>query len=227
MEKVKKGDFIEISFIGRIKGNNQIFDLTEEEVAKKNNLHNPNFKYGPRRICVGENHIIRGLDEKLIDKEVGRSYILEIDMDEAFGRKDSKLVKIMNLQNFKDKGVNPFPGLQITADNRLGTIRSVAGGRVVVDFNHPLSGKDLVYEITILRKIEDNLKKLKILILNELGIQKEKYKINDKGGIYEINIKENISLPEEIKNKFIEKVKRLIPAMNIKFVIGSKKDIEE
>ena len=33
--KIKKGDFIETEYVGKIKGTNQVFDLTDEELAKK------------------------------------------------------------------------------------------------------------------------------------------------------------------------------------------------
>ena len=46
---IKKGDFIEMDFIGKIKETNDIFDLTNEKEAKANNLFNPKAKYGPRK----------------------------------------------------------------------------------------------------------------------------------------------------------------------------------
>ncbi|EFK97351.1 peptidylprolyl isomerase FKBP-type, partial [sediment metagenome] len=41
--------------------------------------------------------------------------------------------------------IRPMPGLPVNIDGMYGIIRTVAGGRVIVDFNHPLSGKEIVY----------------------------------------------------------------------------------
>ncbi|MEM1601238.1 MAG: hypothetical protein QW339_04620 [Sulfolobales archaeon] len=47
---------------------------------------------------------------------------------------------------------------------QLGTIRSVSGGRVVVDFNHPLAGKTLTYSFKVVKKLEDGVEKVKYLV---------------------------------------------------------------
>src|SRR3989344_5225405 len=90
MAKIKKGDFIELDYTARIKLNNQIFDLTSEDVAKKNNIFNPKSKYKPLIICVGDLDVIPGLDESLVGKETGKEYKIEVGFDKAFGKKDTK-----------------------------------------------------------------------------------------------------------------------------------------
>lgn len=212
---IKKNDFIEISFTGRVKSNNLIFDITDEETAKKEGVYNPKLKYGTKKICVGQGHILPGIDRQLEGKETGKHYNLEVKYNEAFGNKDSNLIKTMNSNIFIKERINPFPGLQITADGYLGIIKSVSGGRVVVDFNHPLAGKDLVYDMNILREIKNSNEQLKVLLLNELALNEENYEINGVGQNYRIILKKNI--PEQIKEKFISRVKELIPKINIKF----------
>ena len=49
-------------------------------------------------------------------------------------------------------------------DGRIGKVISVSGGRILVDFNHPLAGKKLIYDIKILKKIEDQNEKTKSFI---------------------------------------------------------------
>ena len=44
--KIKKGYFIELDYIGRIKEDGRVFDLTSEDAAKKEGLHNPKQSYG-------------------------------------------------------------------------------------------------------------------------------------------------------------------------------------
>lgn len=214
MTTVKKNDFIELSFIGRLKHNNAIFDLTDEELAKKNKLYNPKARYGPKKICVGQGYIIHGLDIQLEGKEIGKEYIIEVNAKLGFGEKNSSLIKTVNSNTFKKGGLNPFPGLQINADGYFGTVRSVTGGRVVVDFNHPLAGRDLVYEIKILREIKEDSEKLKTMLLNELALDEKDYEIKAEGQNYSIRSKREI--PELIKNKFISRAKELISSLNVK-----------
>ena len=60
---IKEGDFLKLSYTGSVNGN--VFDTTFEEEAKTANIHSPNAIYGPVTICVGQKHVILGLDEEL------------------------------------------------------------------------------------------------------------------------------------------------------------------
>ena len=157
MTKTKVNDFVEIDYIGKIKETNEVFDLTDLEQARQKNMYNPKATYGPRTIQIGKKQIIKGIDEFLADKETGKTYTLEIKPEDAFGKKDAKWIKIITKDFLIEQGINPTLGLQISTGGRLGTIRSVSGGRVTVDFNHPLAGKNLVYEITINKVVENKI----------------------------------------------------------------------
>jgi len=62
---------------------------------------------------------------------------------------------------------------------------SVSGGRVLVDFNHPLAGKDLVYEFTIKNKIESLEEKVKSIINFFVG-QEFKFSIKENKVVFDI-----------------------------------------
>lgn len=207
MAKIKKGDFVELDYIGRIKGSNQIFDLTDESIAKENGLYNSNMKYGPRIACIGEGDLIKGLDNYLIDKETGKNYNIEISKKEAFGDRDNKMMRVVSSSIFLKERINPFPGLQVNIDGMLGTIRSISGGRVIVDFNHPLAGKDLVYELKINKIIEDNILKIKSILLNGIGLDEKDYKIDEREGKIDIKLKKDMD--DKVKEKIKEVVKKL------------------
>ena len=207
MAKIKKGDFVELDYIGRIKGSNQIFDLTDESIAKKNGLYNSNMKYGPRIACIGEGDLIKGLDNYLIDKETGKNYNIEISKKEAFGDRDNKMMRVVSSSIFLKERINPFPGLQVNIDGMLGTIRSISGGRIIIDFNHPLAGKDLVYEVNINKIIEENILKIKSILLNGIGLDEKDYKIEEKEGKIDIKLKKDMD--NKVKEKIKEVVKKL------------------
>jgi len=64
---LKENDFIEMDYVARIKGNG-IFDLTKEDIAKENKIYNNDFRYKPVIVCIGKGDILRGLDNKLMEK---------------------------------------------------------------------------------------------------------------------------------------------------------------
>ncbi len=215
MLKTKEKDFIEIDYVGRIKESNEIFDLTSKELAEKEHIHNPNAHYGPRIICLGENQILKAIDKFLVDKEIGKDYTLELKPEEAFGKKDINLSKIVPIETLRKQRINPFPGLQIEASGLLGTIRSVTGGRVTIDFNHPLAGKNLVYEIKINRVIEKDEEKLRSLIENMFNVSPEGYTFDVESNNAKIKFKQVI--PTKAKEELKAKAKQLIPSLEITF----------
>ena len=105
-------------------------------------------------LVAGAGWIMKPLDEAILSMNVSDKKTIEIDAEHAFGKRTDKLVKTIPLNEFKRHGQKPVPGMIINADNVAGKVLSVSGGRVKVDFNHPLAGKTLVFDVEILKKIE-------------------------------------------------------------------------
>ncbi len=221
MVTIKEGDFIEIEYTGRIKNNNKVFDTTLEKVAKEEGIHSQGATYSPRVICIGNNHILKGLDENLKGKEIGKEYTFDIEMKDAFGNKNAKLIKTVPMSLFKKQKMNPFPGLQINADGMIGTVRSVTGGRVLVDFNHPLSGRDLVYYVKVIKKVDDKKEQISSILMVDLGLKKEMYSMDYKDGTAEVRTK--IKIPDEVQKIFAERVKKLVKGLKKLSIVEEKK----
>lgn len=212
--KTKKHDFIEIEYTGKIQETNQIFDVTDKKTAEKLNLP----KKGPVRICLGEGHIIEGLDKTLIDKEIGKSYKIVLPPEKAFGKKDAKMIKLVPAAIFKKQELKPFPGMRINVDGLLATVRSVSGGRILIDFNHPLAGKTLEYILKITKKLTTTEDKLETLFKNLLNIDKAKFKLEEN------NLKIEESVPEKIQKEFTKKIQELINSIkNVTYVNSNQK----
>lgn len=147
---LKQDDFVEIEYTGKIQGSDVVFDKTRQE----------NDKNGTIIVCLGHKSILKGLEDKIVGKEVGKDYKIELNYEEAFGKKDPSLIKIIPTKTFIEKKVNPMPGLQVNIDGAIAAIRSVSGGRCVVDFNHPLAGRNLTYDVKIIKKVDDLKEKI-------------------------------------------------------------------
>ena len=180
MSKIKRKDFIEVDYTGKEKESGMVFDTTKEDVAKANGLHNKNSTYAPLIVSIGEKQIIRGLDKYLEGKEVGKSYSFDIPPEDGFGKKDAKLLRIIPLRVFNKQKIQPVPGLQVNIDGVMGIVKTAGGGRVVVDFNHPLSGKTLVYDIDIRKVITDRKEKLLAYLKTTLRIKEDEVEVDVK-----------------------------------------------
>ncbi len=158
---LQKKDFIEIEFTGRLKDTGDIFDSNvKEELEKIHQGHNHAVETKPLIYCLGEGMFLAGVDESLIGKEIGK-HIIGLSSEKAFGKRHKELVKMIPIKIFFEHKINPVPGAMLNFDGKMGKVLSVSGGRVLIDFNHPLAGKDVIYEINIKRIIQDIDEKLK------------------------------------------------------------------
>ncbi len=189
---MQKGDFVRIAYVARLESG-EIFDLTDEELAKKENIYNPNIKYKPVPIIVGASFVIPGLDKAVSEMNVGDKKNIEIEPKDAFGERDSKLVRTVSKSVFRDR--LPQPGMIVDFSGQKGRIQSVNGGRVRIDFNNPLSGKKLKYELEITEQITDQEEKIKS-IFEFIGAEAKEVKIEAKEVTISIP-----QLPAEIKQR--------------------------
>ena len=194
---LQKKDFIEIEFTGRVK-DGEIFDSNiKQDLEKLDSKATPK----PLVFCLGEGMFLKGVDDFLIGKEIGK-YKIELTPESAFGNRDSSLVKMIPLKVFKQHNVNPVPGTVFNFDNRMAKILTVSGGRVMTDFNNPLAGKEVVYDVKVLRKVEDTNEKIKAF--NDFLFRKDfKFEVKDKKLIIEVE-KQMTKFVEMFKDKFKE-----------------------
>ncbi len=221
MAIIKENDFVEIEYTGRIKEDNTVFDTTQEKIAKENELYDKNADYSPIVICVGEGYILKSLEEQMIGKETGKEYTFGISADNAFGRRDAKLIQLIPTSKFRQQNINPFPGLQLNIDGIFGVIKTVSGGRCLVDFNHPLAGKDLVYNVQINKIVDDDKEKLKSLLKINLHIKDSDIELKDNNA--NITLKNNV--PKQAQEEFKNIVAKTIPHIKkVDFTITEEKN---
>ncbi len=190
---MNKGDFVRIDFVGRLESG-EIFDLTREDVAKKEKIYSEKAKYKPVPVIVGAGFMIPGIDKALESVNVGDKRSLDIKPEEGFGKRDAKLVRVVPAKAFEGQ-MEPHPGLIVDFSGMKGRIQSVSGGRVTVDFNNPLAGKTLKYEIEVKEKIEGYENQAKS-IFEFFGVDTAAVKLDGKT----MDI-ETIRLPDVVKDR--------------------------
>lgn len=226
---IKKGDFIELNYTGKIADSGQVFDTSVQKVAEDNGLlhkhepghdHDHSDQYSPVVICVGEKQLLPGLDEGIEGKDIG-THKVKVETEKAFGKKNSKLLKIMPMKIFKQQNIQPFVGLELNIDGQIGIVRNVTGGRTIVDFNHPLAGKDLEYEIEIKKIVTDKKAQVEA-IFKLLGVKPKVFELKEGKATVELDME----IPEEYLNKMSSEIKRLT-GVDVEFKTVKQSTTEE
>ncbi len=156
---LQKNDFIEIEFTART-ADGEIFDSNIKDDLKKANL---NIEAKPAIFSLGEGMFLKGVDDFLLGKELGK-HTIELSPENAFGNRDSKLIQLIPMKIFREQKLNPIPGVMFNFDGRIAKVLSVSGGRVIADFNNPIAGKSVVYAVNVLRKLDDENEKVRSLM---------------------------------------------------------------
>jgi FKBP-type peptidyl-prolyl cis-trans isomerase 2 len=194
---LQKKDFIEIEFTAKTK-DGEIFDSNIKEDLKGKNLET---EPKPFTFSLGQGMFLPGVEDFLTGKEIGE-YNIELSSDKAFGPRDTSLIQRMPIKVFIEHNLNPIPGIMFNFDGRIGKVLAVTGGRVMVDFNNPIAGKDVEYKVKILRKVDNPEEKVKALT-DFLFKQELKFEIKDKKLVLEVE-KQMKEFIEMFKDKFKE-----------------------
>ncbi len=176
---INKGDFIEIEFTGKISDNGEVFDTNIEKDAKEAKLDIKNFK--PFVMSVGHKMLPAGFDDDLIGKETGKEYFVELTPEKAFGKRDSRLIRMIPTKLFHEQKIDPQRGMQLALDGQIVKVLSNSGGRTLIDFNNPLAGKKIEYKYKINKVINDEKEKIDalqdFLFRNKFDFEKKEDKI--------------------------------------------------
>lgn len=209
---LKKGDFVTIEYTGKLEDGG-VFDTTDAKLGKELGLSG---KFAPATLCLGEGQLLKGLDMGLIGKEAG-AYTIQVPPELGFGKKNAKLLQLIPLSQFKKQNVMPQVGMEMNIDDKYGTIKTISGGRVVVDFNHPLSGHDLIYEVTVKEVVTDVKKQVEAL-LAFVGFPHDGVSVDKDHAI----IKINPLPPQEMADALNKKITELTTITTVSYEQGEK-----
>lgn len=200
---IQEKDFITLNYTGKLE-DGTVFDTTEEQIAKQAGIYNQQSTYGPVTICVGQKHILPGLDKALVGATVGKHQIM-LPPESGFGKKSAKKVQLIATSKFKKDKINPYPSLQVNVDNQIGVVKNVSGGRTLVDFNHPLAGANVVYEVDITKQVTDLGEQGQAMVTLMFG---PTAKTDFKDGV--LTIKSHMPVPDAYKAQLEEKITQVI-----------------
>ena len=213
---MQKNDFIRIKYDATIKEGNIEFDKSDD-----------------MPLVVGANWVMKPIDEALLNMNISEKKTIEINPEEGYGPRDIKMIKTVPLGEFKKHGQKPVPGMVMNMDNKAGKILSVSGGRVKVDFNHPLAGKTLIFDLEIIEKLESKEDKVRMIV--EWFIKPrtdpdrqllKDIKITIEGKQVEMDLPPLVSLNSMYKKKISEDITTLLDMESVKYIEVFKKPTE-
>lgn len=177
---IAENDWIKIDYTGRLKENNKVFDTTLEDIARSEHIHDEKRGYSPLLCRAGdEKFLIPGLARKLVGIELNSPQTFEILTADAYGVRDSSKIEMIPTKKLRKANLDPRVGARIQFQGKSGSIIMVGGGRSRIDFNHPLAGKDLVFDVTIVEHIEDEAEIQKEIISRRIpGVDLSQVEVN-------------------------------------------------
>ncbi len=189
-----KGSLILVDYTAKVKDSEEVFDKTLEEDAKKYSIHEPNVKYQPKLVSIGEVSypVLKGLDEALAKTTVGDKLTVEVTPDKGFGERDSGKVRMIPIRKLGEDAEKVSVGDTIEVDNKRGIIRFIGSGRVQIDYNHRYAGKTILFDVNVLKSLDAPNDKVDGILKNRLPVEDSKIS-------FDLKDKEvSITIPEEI-----------------------------
>ena len=188
----KKGQLILLDYTAKIKDSGEIFETTIEDEAKKHSLHEPNVKYMPKLVSVGEGWVLKGLDDALSETTAGDKKTIEVSPDKGFGERDKGKVRMIPLRKLGEDAEKVSVGDTVEIDNKKGIIRYIGSGRVQVDYNHRYAGKTILYDINITKSLDSDDDKISEILKSRLPVENDKIIYKKNGTTVDVTIPEEI-----------------------------------
>ena len=178
---VGEKSLVYIDYSATTKDDGVVFDTTMESVAKDSGIFKENDRYGPMLVAIGWNWLLAALEEELIGMKVGESKTVEVPPEKGAGQRDPNKVKMIAKTKLAKHKTRPIKGERITFGNERGVITAVFGRQVRVDFNSPLAGRTLVFDVTLREIVSDPEEKIRAIVRRRVpGVPVEEFKFSIK-----------------------------------------------
>jgi len=139
MVQAKQGNVVKVHYTGKLE-DGSIFDTSANR--------------GPLEFKLGESKLIAGFQRAIVGMNQGETKTVKVPAEQAYGPHREERVLTVDLSQLPERK-KPSVGQQIKLPAKEGpeiavTVTEVSASRVTLDANHPLAGKDLIFEIRLL-----------------------------------------------------------------------------
>ena len=139
MAQVQDGDTVKVHYTGKLE-DGTVFDTTANR--------------DPMQFRIGEGQVISRFEQAMIGMAPGESKTVEVPADEAYGPHHEELVLMVD-RNVFPEDAQPEVGLQFEVRQTdsppiVAMVTDVTESNATLDANHPLAGKDLIFDVQLL-----------------------------------------------------------------------------
>jgi peptidylprolyl isomerase len=138
MTQAKNGDTVRIHYTGKLTDGTEFGSSAGQP---------------PLEFVIGSGQVLSGLEKQIDGMELGSSQTLTVPAEEAYGEHDPSKVQVVP-RSAVTADVDVRPGQQLQAKTPDGgmlalVVTNVDDQKITVDANHPLAGRDLVFDVQL------------------------------------------------------------------------------
>ena len=138
MNQVKENNTVKVNYTGKL-SDGQIFDTSEGRE--------------PLEFTLGQGQLIPGFEKGVIDMKLNEKKTITIAKEEAYGDVNPALIQEVSKADLP-RDMTPEVGMGLVSKTQDGRetnlmVVEVKEETIVLDANHPLAGKDLVFDLEV------------------------------------------------------------------------------
>jgi len=138
--QIKQGDTVKVHYVGKLENGDEFDNSYKREE--------------PIQFDAGTGRMIKGFDEGIMGMSVGDKKTLTLSPEQAYGDRMDRAIMPIPKSNFpEDFQINVGEMVEGTNENGMpmrAVVMGVDGDNVILDFNHPLAGQTLIFDIEIM-----------------------------------------------------------------------------
>lgn len=111
------------------------------------------FEATPATLQLGAGEMLPAMEQLIIGLEIGSNHVFELEAENAFGPHRAELVERVKREHMPDEEIEPMSIMEFTAPDGSrysGLVREIDEQSALIDFNHPLAGKAIRFEVKII-----------------------------------------------------------------------------
>ncbi|MDR3580312.1 MAG: FKBP-type peptidyl-prolyl cis-trans isomerase [Oryzomonas sp.] len=154
MAQAKNGDKVRVHYTGTLE-DGSIFDSSEtgSDECSDDSCGCGSQSGGPLEFVIGEGSLIPKFETAVVGLEPGQKVQVRIASEDAYGPRAEEMVAVIERSEIP-ADINPEPGQHMEVILQDGTampvmVTEVTDTTVTLDANHPLAGRDLTFDITL------------------------------------------------------------------------------
>ncbi|MBR0564647.1 FKBP-type peptidyl-prolyl cis-trans isomerase [Azoarcus sp. L1K30] len=111
------------------------------------------FEATPATLQLGAGEMLPAMEKLIVGLELGSNHVFELEAENAFGPHREELVERVKREHMPAEDIEPMSIMEFTAPDGSrysGLVREIDAESALIDFNHPLAGKNIRFEVNII-----------------------------------------------------------------------------